>query len=306
MLPSGGERTGLHTALGCAAVLIWSTCVGISRSLTEGLGPMTAAAAMLLLGGGLGFAAAAARGGALRRLRDVPRPYLFGCGSLFAVYMLSLYLAIGLAATREEVLVVGIINYLWPGLTLAFSIPLLHKRTGPLFVPGMAAAFAGTVFAAVVPGPATLSRLGAVLAENPAPYALAFVAAVSWGLYSALSARWASRAEGGAVPLFLLVSGALALVLRFVLGEQSHWTGRAVIETIYMAVGPSLIAYAFWDAALRRGRIVPVASFSYLTPLFSTAVSCVYLGIAPGWNLWVACALVIGGAVLCGRSIRDR
>jgi drug/metabolite transporter (DMT)-like permease len=120
-----------------------------------------------------------------------------------------------------------------------------------------------------------------------------------------LSNRWAATAETGAVPVFLLSTGLVVLALRFPLGERSVWSARALAETLYMAVGPSLLAYAFWDRAMRRGHLVLVASLSYLTPVLSTAASCLYLAVEPRRTLWIACGLVVGGALLSKISIRD-
>jgi drug/metabolite transporter (DMT)-like permease len=49
-----------------------------------------------------------------------------------------------------------------------------------------------------------------------------------------------------------------------------------------------------------------VAALSYFTPLLSTLISSAYLRVALGWNVWVACALVIAGAFVCQRSVVKR
>jgi drug/metabolite transporter (DMT)-like permease len=60
----------------------------------------------------------------------------------------------------------------------------------------------------------------------------------------------------------------------------------------------------FWDIAMREGDLVLVASCSYLTPFFSTVVSCIYLRVWPGPSLWLGCLLIIAGSFLSWRSIR--
>ena len=47
-----------------------------------------------------------------------------------------------------------------------------------------------------------------------------------------------------------------------------------------------------------------VASCSYLTPFFSTVVTCLYLRVQPGPTLWMGCGLIIAGSFLSWRSIR--
>lgn len=296
------DRSTSSTVLGFVAVLFWSTSIGVSRSLTEKLGPLTTGASIFLLAGLLGCAGTLARGGA-HRLVKLPRTYLFGCGGLFVLYEICLYLAIGLSGSRQQVLEVGVVNYLWPGLTLALSVPILKRRAGPFLLPGVAVAFAGVVLAMAGKGALSWGAFVLNVRSSPVPYAVALVAAVTWALYSNLARRWAGHAEGGAVPAFLLATGIVLALLRLTFPEQSQWSGRAGLELVFLALVTSLLAYAFWDAAMRKGNITLVTAFSYLTPLLSALVSCLYLKVSPGWSFWAACVLVIGGALLCKLSI---
>jgi len=141
---------------------------------------------------------------------------------------------------------------------------------------------------------------------NYFPYLLAFMAAISWGLYSILVRRWAGHTEGEAVPLFLLGTGLVLIVIRFLFPEESCWTPRVVVELLYMSVFPTFLAYTFWDRAMRKGNIILVASLSYFTPLLSIIISSLYLRVAVKANLWIACGLVIVGAVICKFSIMDK
>ncbi len=293
-----------HTVLGILALLLWSSTIAFTRSLTERLGTGTAAAAIFLISGGIGCAylVVTRQIGAVRRL---PRAYLVGCGALFVLYMVCIYSAVGSAASRLHVIGAGIINYLWPGLTLAFSVPILKKKARLWLLPGAVAAFAGAALAVAHGGAFSWTAFAADLTSGSASYVWALGAALSWALYSNLSRRWAGEAEGTAVPVFLLASGIVWAALRCLRPEQAHWTPRAAAELLYMATLPTLAAYSFWEAAMRKGNVVFVASLSYSTPLLSTAISCIYLRVAPGAMLWVACLLVIGGAIVCRLSVSD-
>jgi drug/metabolite transporter (DMT)-like permease len=289
--------------MGLAAIVIWSCNIAVSRSLSEKVGALTAGAAMFLLAGVVGCAWAAVVERRLGAMLRLPRAYLLGCGGLFVTYMVCLYLAIRLAATRQQTLEVGILNYLWPGLTLVFAIPLLGTRVRAPFGLGVLLALAGAALAPLRPGEYSLAALRAALGAHPWPYLLGLAAAVQWALYSALSRRWAADAEGGAVPLFALASGLVLGALRLVLPEPAQWSARAVGETLFMALVPTLIAYALWDRAMRRGNVTLVAALSYLIPVLSTFVSGFYLDVRVGWHLWLSCGLIVTGAVLCGRSV---
>ena len=90
---------------------------------------------------------------------------------------------------------------------------------------------------------------------------------------------------------------------RLVRPEAGTWGVRVATEVALLALATGL-AYVFWDLAMRAGDVVLVASCSYLTPFFSTVVSCLYLRVRPGVSLWVGCALIIAGSFLSWRSIR--
>jgi drug/metabolite transporter (DMT)-like permease len=297
------------TILGMAAILLWSTTVAFGRSLTEQLGPLTSAALIYGLGGLLGW-------GYWRVTRSTPRlaafdrRYLLGCGGLFLLYMVCFYLALGTARNRTQVLGVGLMNYLWPMLTLVFSLVLLKIRANALFAPGVLAGMAGVFLVTTQGDTVTWTAFRQNMTQNATPYTLGFLAAVSWGLYSALSRRWGggarpsqSRADSGAVPIFMLLTGVVLGLARLLVPEHTHWTGRALGELAYLAVGPNL-AYMFWEQAMQKGDIILVASCSYFTPLLSTLISSLYLGVSLGWSLWGGCGLIIVGAILCNLAVR--
>jgi len=291
------------TFQGILAILLWGSTLGFSRSLTEKLGTLTAASCIFLLAGCLSCAYVVFSGGFGRIIR-LSGTYIIGCGALFVVYMVSLYVAIGTAASRLQVLEVGLVNYLWPALTLLLAVPILKNRASVTLIPGCLLAFGGVLLAATGVGVSWDVFVGN-LKGGWSPYMFAFVAAACWALYSNLARRWAGEAESGAVPLFLLGSALTLVTLRFAFPEATDWTRQSVLELAYMAVFPTVLAYAFWDAAVRRGNMILVASLSYLTPLLSIIIASVYLGVGTGWNLWVGCILVVVGSLTCRLSVKE-
>jgi drug/metabolite transporter (DMT)-like permease len=291
------------TAMGATAVVLWSSSVAFIRTLSERMGPFGMVAFVSLFGGAVSLAAAGFTRGGLGRFRRLPRKYLWGCGAPFVTYTACYCLAIGLAADRSQVLEVGLINYLWPSLTLLLSIPIQRHRARWFLLPGMLAATAGVVIATAQSGGFSPAGLWANASANALPYGLALVGAVTWALYSNLARRW--RGEGGGVPIFLVASGLVVLPLRFVFRESIAWEPRVMVEFLYMALFVTVVAYVFWDHAMRRGDMVLVAALSYFTPLLSTLFSAAYLGVVPGPAIWVACGLVIAGAVTCRLAVTE-
>jgi len=294
-----------NTILGLSAILLWSATIALARSISEQIGPLTAGASVysaagLILGGHL-----LVRERSFGRLRRLPRLHLFGCGALFLIYTGALFLALGLAANRHQAIEVGLLNYLWPTLTLLFSLLLLGKRAGAGLIPATLLALLG-VFLVLTPGTSISWRSFLTnLQSNPVAYSLGLTAAVSWALYSNLTRRWGESGGDGAVLLFTLCTGAGFSLARLFRPEPGAWSVRVVAEVALLALGTAL-AYVFWDVAMRRGDIVLVASCSYLTPFFSTLVSCVYLGVLPGMGVWLGCLLIVAGSFWSWRSIVRR
>jgi drug/metabolite transporter (DMT)-like permease len=103
------EKTGA-TAQGILAIIFWGSLIAFSRSLTEKLGTVTAGAYIFLLAGAVacGYIIVRRR---LSAVRESSRRYVFGCGAFFVIYIACLYLAIGFASDRTQVLAVGLVNY---------------------------------------------------------------------------------------------------------------------------------------------------------------------------------------------------
>jgi drug/metabolite transporter (DMT)-like permease len=294
----------LCTGGGFAAIVLWSTTFAFARSLSEQVGPLTAGAAVHLVGGGACLLHLRLSGKALPGWLALPRWYLFGCGSLFVFYTAAIYLAVGLAADREQVLEIALVNYLWPTLTILLSLALLRNRGNFWLLPGTALALVGVFLVMTQGAPVSWMSFGEHLRKNPAAYLLALAAAVSWALYSNLTRRWAVAGSGGAVEWFLIAAGLVLLGLRVLVSEPTGWGLRPVAEMLGLAAATAL-AYLLWDLAMRKGNLLLVVAMSYFTPLFSTVLSCAYLKVSPGSRLWLGCILLVCGSFLTWRSISN-
>jgi len=297
------EQSRAATLGGLAALVIWSLSVALMRGLSESIGTLTGPALASLLGGALALALMRLRGESFFAMLALPRRYLWGCGSLFVLTNIALYLAIGACAERGQVLVVALVNYLWPVLTVALSVPVLGRRATRALPLGCLIAAAGT--AAAMLGGADAAGLSASFWLSPPgafALAMALAAALSWGLYSNLARLWGSP-DQGAVPLFVLATAAGLGVLRLLRPEVSHWTLKGAAELCVLGVASLMAAYALWDWGMRRGEHALLGVCSYFVPVASTVVSSAYLGVRPGAHVLVGCVLVAAGALISRRSL---
>lgn len=298
-------RLDLYTILGLFSILFWSTTFGFSRMLNEKLGIITTVTSIYLISGIFSCLFIFSRKENRRKLLSINFKYLIGCGALFIIYAICVYSSVGLVNTRQQVIEVGLINYLWPSLTIIFSIFLLKKKARIWVIFGIILATAGIYLAGFQGAEVSAINILNNLSLNWLAYLLALLAAISWGLYSNLTKLWGSEAGADGIPIFLLATGIILFVVKIFIKETSIWDIESITGLIYMSIFPTFLGYQFWDKAMQKGDMILVASFSYFTPLFATIFSCFYLGLNCGWLLGLACGLVLAGSVICKLSVKN-
>ena len=237
-------------------------------------------------------------------LRQASGRYLLGCGSLMVAYTVLLYAAVGMSRDREQIVAVTVANYLWPSLTLVFSVPLLGWRARPFHLAaGTAVALTGVALA--VGAGAENSPLRFSWSSHAATTLPAVLAAIAWGLYSVLSRRWGAQTPGAAMCLFLLATDLVLLLVRCGVVEQTTWTWRAGGSRLRLRR-----PHAAGLPGLGRGRPARQPLSGCRPELFdavaSVAISSVYLGLAIGPRQWLAGGLVVAGAVVVPARYREK
>ncbi len=291
------------TWLGLAAVLLWSATVALVRSISEQMGPVAAGAAVYLVGGVFSTGYLLLSKNPFDAKRKFPVRYFLSTGSLFLIYTVSLFLAVGLAKTRMEAIELGLVNYLWPGLTILFSLVLLSQRSNIWIVPGTLLAFAG-IFLVITAGTEfTWSAFLAHIKGNPLAYLFGMIAALSWAFYSNLTRLWKSVDESAFVPIYILITGVFLLVLTFVFPTEWTFNPGLILEILFLSLS-TVVAYVFWEKSMQKGELAIVLPFSYLTPLFSTLISSIYLAVFPDFRLWLGCVILIAGSFISWKALK--
>ena len=297
------------TLVGLVAVLCWSATVGLMRSVAEALGALGGAAVLysvsavfVLLVQGLPARA---------QLRSISRIYLIVCGLLFALYEICLSVAIGLAHDRPQSMELGMINYLWPCLTIVLAVLCRQQHARWWLWPGVALCLWGLVLvvgadgnAAAGPAAPGWYSFAAHMAANPLAYTLAFGAALMWPTYSVLA-----RMHGGGfngVGLFLLLTAALLWVQWLALDTvPMRWSWGTAAQVL--AIGAlTALGYGCWEHGIQRGNLAVMAAGSYFTPVLSSLWASVWLAVQPGLPFWQGVVLVTAGSLVCWAATRSR
>ncbi|WP_305954720.1 aromatic amino acid DMT transporter YddG [Bordetella holmesii] len=244
----------------------------------------------------------------LPRLARFHPVYLYGCAALFAAYEICLALAIGSAHTRAEALELGMINYLWPSLTIVVAVLAGQARGTWVLWPGAALSFLGIVWITGAGQALSFDRIHDNVAGNPVAYALAFAAAGLWAAYSVLT-RIYGRGDNG-VALFLLIT-ALVLWLKHGLSTEMGVYEALVANPaagVQVLVLGALVAtgYSCWNLGIQKGNLAFWAAASYFTPVLSALLAAAWLHQDPGAAFWQGVAMVTAGSLLCWHATRAR
>ncbi|MFY9304453.1 MAG: DMT family transporter [Rhodoluna sp.] len=220
------------------------------------------------------------------------RTLLVGVYGLFG-YHLMLFIALQTAPAVEA----NLVNYLWPLLIVVLA-PLFTKslKLGPRHIIAASAGFTGAAIAITSNGQAGLSF------NFETGYLFALAAAVIWATYSLLTTR-VPAFPTSAIGLFGLVAGLLAIGAHFVLEEPASISATDWWFLILLGLGPLGGSFYFWDAALKIGDPRRIGLLAFLTPLLSTAMLVLVSGRVLSWQLAIATALIVGGAVLGSKRV---
>jgi drug/metabolite transporter (DMT)-like permease len=292
------QGTALATAGGLIALALWASTIAVVGSLASSLGVWTATATTYALASALGWSLGGDRA---RRWRRLPPRHRWGCGALFALYMTLLTAAIGGAASQPSALVaVSMLNYLWPALTVALSVPLLGYRASPWLWPSLLIGSGGAWLA--IAGDDLSASLAPLAASAPwGAWLCAAAAAAAWAAYSNLTRKLAQGHDEDPTPAFMGASAIALAIAAPLCGDSLTALARATPSTwaalLYMAALPGWLAYALWDRAMRAGNHALVAAASYATPVLSALLIAAVHGLSLSWSMIAAAGLVLCGGV---------
>lgn len=285
------------TLIGLLAILLWSSIVGLIRAVSESFGPVGGAALIYTLASVLLLFSIGAT-----RIRELPGRYLFWGSLLFVAYELCLSLSIGYANTARQAIEVGMVNYLWPSLTIAFAIVFNRQRSGLLIVPGFALSTLGVCWILGGEQGLDISGMTANVQDNPLSYGLAFAGALIWAGYCTVTAPIA-EGRNGITLFFMLVAAALWIQYLFA-GEGTMDFNPRSLVLLVLAASAMGFGYAAWNVGILHGHVTLLAGASYFIPVLSAALAAMLLGASFSAQFWQGAAMVCVGSILCWWATR--
>ncbi len=287
------------TLIGLGAIVLWSSIVGLIKGVSVSLGATGGAALMYTVASLLLVLTIGPT-----RVSRLPRRYLLWGSLLFVSYELCLALSIGYSSSNRQAIEVGMVNYLWPSLTMVAAILFNGQKSNLLIVPGSLLALLGICW--VLGGDQGLDPAGmaANIRANPLSYGLALAGALIWAVYCTVTARIAAGHNG--VTLFFMLT-ALALWGKYLLigAPAMSFDLHAVIHLVLAATAMGF-GYAAWNVGILHGNVTLLAGASYFIPVFSAALAALLLRTALPLSFWQGAAMVCGGSLLCWLATRGR
>jgi len=285
-----------YTGLGFLSILIWASLVSIVKLVTDMLTPLSGIALIYSFSA---FTILVIN--QFPTISEIPKAYLYGCGALFVAYEVLFLIAIALSHNYEDVLIIAMINYLWPPITILFAILARQLTFHWMVILGFFISVVGLLLV-VNPKILEISTFIDILLRNPKAYGFAFLGALLWPCYSVLTKKYAQGFN--AVPLFFLITALTLWCLHFIFDDvfiMPSWRLWIVIIVVGGLIG---IAYNNWNQSIQFGNIQILILATYFMPILSSFMTMLILNVIPSVYFWFGSLLVSIGALICWKFTR--
>jgi len=267
-------------------VLLWAT-LALFTTLSGSTPPFQLTAMSFSIAFLIGLVIWARQGGSIWRHLRLPKAvWALGIFGLFG-YHFFYFMALRNAPAAEA----SLIAYLWPLLIVIFSALLPGEKLRWFHLVGAVIAFFGAALLV------TKGQSLAFDARYGLGYLAALVCALTWSTYSVVS-RWFGSISTNAVGGFCGVTAILALGCHLLFERTVQPVGVEWLAILCLGLGPVGVAFFTWDYGVKRGNIKVLGAFSYAAPLLSTLLLIGFGRAEPSWMIALACAFIVGGAVL--------
>lgn len=204
-----------------------------------------------------------------------------------------LYLAMQYTTAINAVLV----NSCIPVLIVAFSWVLYRETMSLRQCCGVLISLAGVVLIMAKGEVATLLHVSFNRGDL-----LVLAAAVVWALYSSNLKRYPQGLHPLAYLTAINIVGLLGILPLYLLELSSGKTFTlnlaSVVTILYVAIFASVLAFIFWNRAIRTIGANKAGPFVHLMPVFSTILAVLFLDETLAWHHAQGVALIFGGILM--------
>lgn len=286
------------TLVGIFAVISWGLSLPMARYIAGQIGILAYIGAIFAATSAMGFLSLKIQKKKIFSKQLVNNKF-FWLRWLFFVANMPCGMTAVLIAQPQHVPFVVLLNYLWPTATILFSILFAGvkvKRLLPLIV-GITVILAA--LSIEVLRSATLDENLFASAKDCLAYGLAVGAALSWGLYSAITRRAGHETGGSAVIPVYQATLAVMLPLSWLPGAATwHQASPFVLVGLAFWCVLQFLAFRAWDLGMRKGNIVVLSLGADFIPWLSLLAMQVLLNINIEHKTMISALLLVAGAIM--------
>lgn len=221
---------------------------------------------------------------------------MLGLGALGIGLFHSLYYT---AAKTTTTINLAVLQTVLPAVVLVLSTLIFReKSTGRQWI-GVLLSIIGAVLIISRGNPTTLISNGLVIGDG-----LMLLAIISYAGYSVVL-RFRPEIHPLSLVIYVAIVG-WALIFPFYLWERAtvgtfQLTFPVAISFVYLAIGPSILAYLCWNRGIELIGPSTAGLFVNLLPIFAAVMAVLFLGETISWYHPVGALLVFAGMVLFTR-----
>jgi drug/metabolite transporter (DMT)-like permease len=314
MLKINITKYQLSTIAGVLAILLWGSNIAFSKNVLKVEGNYNGAFFIYFFSGIFNFILMMIIFGKkvfLQKLKSLPFTYYYKTGIFFILNNILLFVALGFAKTNKELIIVAIINYLWPILIYIFKIPIFKPKVKPIvLVSALVCVVSGLllVFFQEYNFVGILQMLK-FADDNIWAYLIAFLTAVSWAIYSNMIKKYNSTDDIAAIPVIFIFSGLVFALFQLINGNINTLNFTSLyknLNLIFVILGPTSLGYLFWYFAMKQGNKNLIISLSYFIPVISILMISYIYSYKIEILFWIGTILIICGAILSYKSIVEK
>lgn len=296
-----------YTLLGFLAIIIWGTSAIFTRNLSTNIGAYTSAALVNLIGGIVVLIKQTAKKEGLDEIRTVPLKHWVICGVLFIIYTASSYVSMSMVKSDDSVVTLVLIRFLWPLFTLIFTIPILKAKASPWLIVSVFVCISGTAIAVLGEEVTDFSHfVRNILSGTDLPgFAMGFVVAVSWGVYTNLIKKYVGTKKADAVGIYMIVTAAVLGLIALFTDEPRKFSFNLTGQILYAGIVVGSAANSLWNLAIKKGNMLLVVLVSNFLPIISTVMTSLMLGVGVTVPILAGSVLVVAGILWSNRCFKN-
>lgn len=211
-------------------------------------------------------------------------------------YFLTENTAIGISYVNN----VSFIVCTAPLITTILALLFLNSvKATPYLIVGSLCALMGMAF--------VIFNGNFVLHLNPLGDFCAFLAALSWAIYSLLMKPMSSRYGAIFITRKVFFYGLLTMLPVFIFQPWSfplHDFLKPVIwmNLLFLGFIASLVCFVLWNWVIRRIGAIKASNYIYLNPISTIVASSIFLNEPMTLFAWIGCGLILLGVYLANKS----